>query len=76
MYSTVYELKKHDLVKRKIGKLHYSVIVFLLFHYFRNKSTILITLYEFLIVNVRRGSWVRISVTTVIEQKRHKLQYK
>jgi hypothetical protein len=65
----------HGVVK-KIGKLHYSVIVALLFHYFRNKSTILITLYEFLIVNVRRGSWVRISFTTLIEQKRHRLKYK
>ena len=65
----------HYVVK-KIEKLHYSVIVALLCHYFRNKSAILITLYEFLIVNVRRGSWVRMSVRTLIEQKRHRLQYK
>ena len=66
---------KHDLVK-KIGKLHYSVIVFLLRYWFGNKSTILIILYKFLIVNVRRGPWVRISVTKPIEQKRHRLHYK
>ena len=35
---------------KNIGKL-YSLIVFALFHDFRNKSTILITLYDFLIVN-------------------------
>jgi hypothetical protein len=57
---------KHDLAK-KIGNLHYSVTVFLLCHYVRDK--ILITLYEFLTVNVRRGFWVRISVTTLTEQK-------
>ena len=68
-------VKKQDLEK-KIGKLHYSDIVFLPCHYFRNKSTMLITLYGFLAVNVKRGSWVRMSVATLIEQKRNRLKYK
>jgi len=50
--------KQAVVKKKKKGKLYYSVIVFHLCNYFRNKSTILITLYELLIVNIRRGSWV------------------
>jgi hypothetical protein len=63
-YKTCRSKKKWEII--------YSVFVFLLCHYFRNKSVI--TLYEFLMV--KRGSWVRISVTTLLEQKGHRLHYK
>jgi len=46
----VLRARKQAVVKKN-GKSYYSVIVFLLCHYCRNKSTILITLYELPIVN-------------------------
>jgi len=72
----VLQATKQVTVKKKIRKLYYSAIVFLLCHYFRNKITILITLYELLMVNIRTGSWVWISVTTLIQQQNHSQQYK
>ena len=54
----------------------FSYCVFVICYYFSNRSTILIILHAFMVVNVRRRSWVQISVAILIEQKKRRLSYK